>query len=693
MILYDDKHNFLGMSSHTLGFLGYEDVGEFLSMHNDFANLFVNKEGYIYNFDNFNWIDFVLYSGAANKTAIITLKNGKETKVDLSIKEVHLGHELNGIKKLYSVKLISDNFHEISGVPKSSESTGGTGGFSLSGLVEKEEKVEEIAAQNNFQNLIEEPKHQEAEKSESFILNINEDTLTPKETVEHAQSEDTVTSNNQDDFKLDFMNQESQDTSSDFILKPTESEDANIDFLLKNDEEAKETTSSESDFTLSQIEQKDETQSLNSDFLLKKHDEQPTPQVELQNDTPNIDFLLKNNDEEITPIESNSTLEQIQPQNDTPNVDFLIKSHENEVEEESSKEQQTESPKVFEFNLLKEETHTDTSTLELESNLLKEAPVENFNETDISNHEIQKTKEVENSTPEDNRFKLDFLKMDMSPTAEPEVQSKETESNVLAYQETDNQAIIQQIKNDIEEIDNVNEEIVEEEQNNTEIFSLNIPSMPQVEQPLEMDTHTTENIMDESLSNFQIHENKSLASNKSFTSTLKGLFNTKKDHDQEEFPMESNNEAFSFHIKDNHHLEEQEIEDKLEIISDEDEKNINEIIPQETTKEEISFASLSALGLTPDDEFDLLSDFIMDAKESIDTIEQFIETKDFDKINYSLVKIKSSAEILNLDAIINNANNIRKHCITENSEKVIQETKALKENINTLGKQLEVTAI
>jgi len=43
VILYDDKHNFLGMSSHTLGFLGYEDVGEFLSMHNDFANLFVNK--------------------------------------------------------------------------------------------------------------------------------------------------------------------------------------------------------------------------------------------------------------------------------------------------------------------------------------------------------------------------------------------------------------------------------------------------------------------------------------------------------------------------------------------------------------------------------------------------------------------------------------------------------------------------
>jgi hypothetical protein len=57
MILYDDKHNFLGMSSHTLGFLGYEDIGDFLSLQKDFAELFVNREGFIYNFDNFNWID------------------------------------------------------------------------------------------------------------------------------------------------------------------------------------------------------------------------------------------------------------------------------------------------------------------------------------------------------------------------------------------------------------------------------------------------------------------------------------------------------------------------------------------------------------------------------------------------------------------------------------------------------------
>ena len=126
MILYDDKHKFLGMSSHTLSFLGYEDINDFLSMHNDFANLFVNKEGYIYNFDNFNWIDFVLYSGSANKSALIKLKNSKETKVDISIKEIHLAHDVNNMKKIYSVKILSDNFNEISNIPKAESS-----GFSL----------------------------------------------------------------------------------------------------------------------------------------------------------------------------------------------------------------------------------------------------------------------------------------------------------------------------------------------------------------------------------------------------------------------------------------------------------------------------------------------------------------------------------------------------------------------------------
>ena len=101
MILYDQNYNFIGMSNETLSYLGYEDLADFTSQHSDFANLLVNKEGYIYKFGNFSWIDFVLYSGSPNKSALLKLKNGDETEIKISVKEVHLTADLNGSSKFY----------------------------------------------------------------------------------------------------------------------------------------------------------------------------------------------------------------------------------------------------------------------------------------------------------------------------------------------------------------------------------------------------------------------------------------------------------------------------------------------------------------------------------------------------------------------------------------------------------------
>ncbi|RUM68786.1 MAG: hypothetical protein DSZ05_00580 [Sulfurospirillum sp.] len=114
MILYDQDFRFIGMSAETLTFLGYEDIDEFTSMHSDFADLFVKKEGFIHKFDNFSWIHYVLYSGAANKKAYLSRKNGEEICVDITIKEVFLNHAYDGLRMIYSVKLINENFTKIS---------------------------------------------------------------------------------------------------------------------------------------------------------------------------------------------------------------------------------------------------------------------------------------------------------------------------------------------------------------------------------------------------------------------------------------------------------------------------------------------------------------------------------------------------------------------------------------------------
>jgi len=213
----------------------------------------------------------------------------------------------------------------------------------------------------------------------------------------------------------------------------------------------------------------------------------------------------------------------------------------------------------------------------------------------------------------------------------------------------------------------------------------------------------------EALSSFQIQESKSQETNKSFTNTLKELFGNSKDVQEEPSSTESNDNSFQFKLlKDEDiegtqvkediqpqaiHVEKESEQSEDKKFSFKDDTKKDEIQPVEENIEEIKFASLSALGLSPDDEFDLLSDVITDAKDSIETIEQFVQTKDFDKINYSLVKIKSSAEILNLNAIIENANDLRQSCTDKDSNKITTNTEKLKENIKLLEKHLETTVI
>jgi HPt (histidine-containing phosphotransfer) domain-containing protein len=679
MILYDDKQNFLGMSSHTLSFLGYEDIGDFLSLHNDFANLFVNQEGYIYKFDNFSWIDFVLYSGSANKSAIVTLKNGQDTKVDLSIKEVHLAHPLNGINKLYSVKIISDNFHKISGVPKSNDGISGfslsgiekdelsiednakenitnikTTGFSLTGLIDNdiaiEEKTKMEIPKDDFLKLAEEKKEAEEKKSESFILNIDEDKIPDQKEIEPMiLEEETTTPVAVEDFKLDFSKVQTPsqevDQSSDLIMQESE----------ENIEESQENTFNS--FLLQ--DESTENREVKEEVEIQQNTE---PATEL------FDFNLLKNDTQEKKSEITPAIEKEEDESDT----FINLIKENE-------------PQADEVNL-------------------------NF----ISNQNVQQESEAVTDNQEDEEknesgFKLDFLKIDKESEEETKEESfnqfqEEPASSEVFEIKQKSEKIIQQIKDDIKEIDAEYKKSnsASSEATENETFSLNIEESPlkaETEQTVSIE-ETEEISYDEEkvMSNFQIQESKTVDTNRSFTNTLKGLFATanKKSSNQTAPDSEDKrkDEAFSFTLKNSNDDKKAET-DKIQKEIDIAKKYTEEEKPQATIKspQEFKLSSLNSLGLDPEDEFDLLSDFISDAEDSIETIEQFIKTDDFDKINYALVKIKSSAEILKLDAIIENSNNMRKHCITEDSEKVTEDTQKLKENIEQLKMHLEAAAI
>ncbi|MCF6172229.1 MAG: hypothetical protein L3J44_00320 [Campylobacteraceae bacterium] len=114
MVLYDKKSNFLGIGQSELSMLGYEDIEEFKSFHDDFADLFVNHPGYISKFKNFSWIDYSLHSGVPNKNVILKHKNGTDIEAKLNIFEIFLIDEINEEKTIYNIEInttsTKDNF-------------------------------------------------------------------------------------------------------------------------------------------------------------------------------------------------------------------------------------------------------------------------------------------------------------------------------------------------------------------------------------------------------------------------------------------------------------------------------------------------------------------------------------------------------------------------------------------------------
>jgi HPt (histidine-containing phosphotransfer) domain-containing protein len=677
------------MSSHSLSFLGYEDIGDFLSLHNDFANLFVNQEGYIYKFDNFSWIDFVLYSGSANKKAIIRLKNNQETEVDISIKEIHLAHPLNDIKKIYSVKILSDSFHKISGMPKSNETGNftlddiggkeptatenisidtkkddfqslnltdntnqqintGIGGFSLSSLIEDNQssQPDQVVEKDDFLTTEKEEKELDTNEEKSFILNIDNEEVNSQ----NPQNSDIDTKdrkNEEEDIKLDFLKADTQKDESDFILKDPEivkeEENPLKDFLLKNDDEKVE-------------EKNEETLSGKNPFgfhLLKEEEVSD----ETKETTTNSQV-----EEEIKEDKQESFLNLLKTENETQtddnNLNFLQPQEESKEQERelTVDEDKKESESGFKLDFLKSEPE-DEQTKESTQELIIEESVATVTD------ETNKTTKVEVDEKEHEEF-----------------------NNRKKSDE-----IIQQIKDDIKEIDaeyKKTNSIASEDDNQKELFSTQDATLKNEIFSLDIQ-ESKEEEPKESINDFQIKESENIETNRSFTSTLKGLFENSSTTTTTE--LKDGDSTFEFNLKASHDSEESK-EEKSPIIEQEVQTDMVETSTQEASQE-FNLSSLSSLGLDPEDEFDLLSDFISDAKDSIETIEQFIQTGDFDKINYALVKIKSSAEILSLDAIIENSNSMRKHCITQESEKITKDTEYLKKNINLLEKHLEATAI
>ncbi len=89
MLIYDHNKEFIGIDESSLTLLGYTSFNDLLSDHKDVAELFVKKVGYIHNFTNFPWIDFVLHAESDDSKVIIAGKT-KSFSATISITTLHL---------------------------------------------------------------------------------------------------------------------------------------------------------------------------------------------------------------------------------------------------------------------------------------------------------------------------------------------------------------------------------------------------------------------------------------------------------------------------------------------------------------------------------------------------------------------------------------------------------------------------
>lgn len=85
MLLYNQERKLVAIDEKILEFLGFETLSDLFNRVDDIADLFVNRPGYVYNFKNFSWIDYVLYNPAKSHQAIVeTSRGGVEVEIKIN---------------------------------------------------------------------------------------------------------------------------------------------------------------------------------------------------------------------------------------------------------------------------------------------------------------------------------------------------------------------------------------------------------------------------------------------------------------------------------------------------------------------------------------------------------------------------------------------------------------------------------
>ena len=241
MILYDQNRKLMAISDELIDFLGFNSIEDLKKNINDISNLFEKKPGYIYNFKNFSWINYLLSNSSKEHKAIISLQNSN-IEVGISITPLiswdnqtkYFLVNLTPVEATFSNKnLTSEYFSEsaISEIEPKEET------LKQSEITEKPKEEESLNI--DFDNLLKEDEKENISINEE-IPNKQE---VEKESKENKENNQTI-ENTELPFEEDLLKQ------PEITEKPKEEESLNIDFdnLLKEDEKEDNLIAKNSEF-------------------------------------------------------------------------------------------------------------------------------------------------------------------------------------------------------------------------------------------------------------------------------------------------------------------------------------------------------------------------------------------------------------------------------------------------------------
>ncbi len=89
MLIYKNDGKLFCISKKALKLAGYHDIEHFNDEHNDYSELFVKRPGYIYNFENFSWLNFLRNATEVQKRVLISTKDSATYECELAMETIY----------------------------------------------------------------------------------------------------------------------------------------------------------------------------------------------------------------------------------------------------------------------------------------------------------------------------------------------------------------------------------------------------------------------------------------------------------------------------------------------------------------------------------------------------------------------------------------------------------------------------